>query len=274
MRKFTPLITLVILTLLISGCTFRKSSEVVLKSDNVEKVDTSLSSVIESGVIRVGISSGHVPYVIKTDEGKYKGFMIDFMNKIAEQVGVTAEYVEIGDNSVVNMISDDKIDIVLNGYSQADLSNSNIYWLTPYMTNHHVIVCKKASGIESKDDLIDKDIGVTKDTISYMSAQSDFKIDNDSLVEFQTEFEGLNALAYEKIDALIIEDTYFYNDDSLYKNNYKILDEIISTHVHSIGLSKESLALKDELEGATAKLSSSDVLTSVSKKWFSMDLTN
>ena len=116
-------------------------------------------------------------------------------------------------------------------------------------------------------------IGVAADTLPEITAQSDIKIDNDSLIKYDTENNALRAIADSEIDALIIEDTAFYSNDSIYKGGYKILDEIISTHVHSLGVKKENSQLAKALNDALAELSSQGKLGEMSEKWFGVDLT-
>ena len=275
MLKKAPviLLTVLILCLISAACGKDKNTDVVLKSANIENKDNSFDTIKELGTIRVAVNPDDTPYVTENGDGSYTGFLIDVISSAAELYGLDTEYVEIGDNSVISMITDGTADVILNGYSAADTSNKSVSWLNPYMKNHHIIVCRKSSGINSKKDLDGKKIGVAADTLPEITAQSDIKIDNDSLIKYDTENNALRAIADSEIDALIIEDTAFYSNDSIYKGGYKILDEIISTHVHSLGVKKENSQLAKALNDALAELSSQGKLGEMSEKWFGVDLT-
>ena len=273
MRKIILIfLTALIGTLILGGCSGTNKIDVVLKSQNVENTDNSWEMVKEHGALRVGIHPDGLPNVEIKPNGSYNGFLIDIMNEIGKRAEIDIEYVEIGENTVSTMLTNSTIDVVLNGYTQADNGNKSIKWLEPYMTNHHIIICSSYSDINTKEDLADKKTGVTTDTVSDMSAQSDIKIDNEMLVKFDTERKALNALANRHIDALIIEDTQYYYNEKYHYHNYRILDEILSTHVHSLGVSKEKTQLAEKLTTVMSELKADQTLKKISTKWFNVNL--
>ena len=275
MRKIILIfLTALIGTLILGGCSGTNKIDVVLKSQNVENTDNSWEMVKEHGALRVGIQPDGLPNVEIKPNGSYNGFLIDIMNEIGKRAEIDIEYVEIGENTVSTMLANSTIDVVLNGYTQADNGNKSIKWLEPYMTNHHIIICSSYSDINTKEDLADKKTGVTTDTVSDMSAQSDIKIDNEMLVKFDTERKALNALANRHIDALIIEDTQYYYNEKYHYHNYRILDEILSTHVHSLGVSKEKTQLAEKLTTVMSELKADQTLEKISTKWFNENLIN
>lgn len=275
MRKIILIfLTALIGTLILGGCSGTNKIDVVLKSQNVENTDNSWEMVKEHGALRVGIQPDGLPNVEIKPNGSYNGFLIDIMNEIGKRAEIDIEYVEIGENTVSTMLTNSTIDVVLNGYTQADNGNKSIKWLEPYMTNHHIIICSSYSDINTKEDLADKKTGVTTDTVSDMSAQSDIKIDNEMLVKFDTERKALNALANRHIDALIIEDTQYYYNEKYHYHNYRILDEILSTHVHSLGVSKEKTQLAEKLTTVMSELKADKTLEKISTKWFNENLIN
>ena len=158
--------------------------------------------------------------------------------------------------------------MVMNGYTEGDTVNSQIKWLHPYISNHGIIVCNKYSDIENKEDLAGKKVGIVDDTLSYTTTISDVNINNDELVKFTSEKEALNALSYRRIDALIIEDSYFYYYQKYNSHNYKVLDEIIYTYTRSIGVNKNYTQLYEELQKIITDIEKDGTLEKISVKWF------
>lgn len=275
MIKKAPVLLLAALLLCFFACGCGKSadSNVVLKSANPENKDNSFESISENGIIKVAVNPDDSPYVVKNSDGSYSGFLIDVMESTARLLELETEYAEIGSSSVIDMLSEGEADVVLNGYSVADTSNKSVYWVEPSIKNHHIIVCLKSSEFDSKDDLNGRKIGVTSDTLPEVTAQSDIKIDNDSLVKYGTQNDALNGLLDGKIDALVIEDADFYSNDSFYKGNFKILDEIVSVHVHSLGVKKDNMRLAEVLSNSLKELFESGELGEISKKHFGVDIT-
>lgn len=258
--------------LILTGCSRTDKANVFLKSQDVENTDNSWDMVVENGALKVGISDDTLPFIEKNNNGGYSGFLVDLIEALAKTCDTTPEYVTIGDNSVAQLLSDNSIDVVLNGYSPTDLNNKTIKWLDGYMTNHHIIASYNWADINSKDDLSDKNIGVVEDTVSDILAQSDIKIDNDSITKYKSEKEAINALNNGQVHALIIEDAYLYYYQRYNVDRYNILDEIISTHIHSLGVNINDTQIAEKLNSALAEIKNNGTLENLYKKWFNTSL--
>lgn len=258
--------------LILSGCSRTEKTDVVLKSQDVENADNSWDMIEDYGALKIGVVEGSLPYIERDSRGKYTGFLVDLTESLANQLNVDTEYVLIADESVVTLLANNSIDVILNGYTQADLGDKSIKWLDGYMTNHHIIVSYNWSNINSKDDLSGKKIGVAENTISDVFAQSDIKIDNNSIIKYETEKAAINALNSGQTDALIIEDAYLYYHQKYNVNRYNILDEIVSTHIHSLGVNANDTQTAEHLNLALTEIKNNGTLEKLHKKWFNTDL--
>ncbi|MEE1043749.1 MAG: transporter substrate-binding domain-containing protein [Clostridia bacterium] len=270
MKKFNLLFVFIILICItiLSGCTKPKNQDVVLKSHNTETADTRWETIKEHGVINIGIVVDGLPYIEKKADGKYNGYLKDLAEEIAKKAEVDVNFIEIDSTKIPTLLQDNTIDMVMNGYTQADTVNNQLKWLKPYITNHCIIVCNKYSDIESKEDLAGKKIGIVDETLSYTTTISDVNINNDELVKFTDEKEALRALSYKRVDALIIEDSYFYYYQKYNSHNYKVLDEIIYTYTRSIGINKNYTHLFEELQNIMTDLEKEGALEKIFVKWF------
>jgi len=103
----------------------------------IELTDEELKWVEENPVIRVHNEADWAPFNFNED-GIPKGFSIDFMNKVAENVGLRVEYISGPTwNEFLEMIKNGEIDVMLNivktperetylGYTQAYVKNPNV----------------------------------------------------------------------------------------------------------------------------------------------------
>jgi polar amino acid transport system substrate-binding protein len=107
-KKLLNWITLVtLLTLVLSACGTKKETPVTTPMVATPVVATpvvdatgepltgSLAAIKERGVIKIGVSL-YVPSVIQAPDGSFSGFEIDLLNKLANQIGVTVEYIPVG----------------------------------------------------------------------------------------------------------------------------------------------------------------------------------
>ena len=273
MKKiFSVFLTALMGVLILGGCSHTDKSDVVLKSQDIENTDNSWDMVKEYGFLKIGVVEDSLPFIERTSNGEYTGFFVDLTESLAKHLDVDTEYVLIADDSVANLLADNSIDVILNGYTQADLGNKSIKWLDSYMTNHHIIVSYNWSNINSKDDLTGKKIGVAENTISDAIAQSDIKIDNNSIIKYETEKAAINALNSGLTDALIIEDAYLYYHQRYNMSRYNILDEIVSTHLHSLGVSANDTQIAEQLNLALTEIKNDGTLEKLHKKWFNANL--
>ena len=271
-RVFFVFLILICMTIL-SGCTKPESTNVMLKSNNTKNADTRWENIIESGIIDIGVEVQGLPYIDKKSNGEYIGFLADLADAIAEKADIKANFVEIDTSKIPSLLKDNTIDIVMNGYTEADTINNQLKWLQPYIINHCIIVCNKYSEIESKNDLSGKKTGVVDDTLSHITALSDVNINNDELIKYYNEKKALAALSNGNINALIIEDSYFYYYQKNNSSNYKVLDEIIYTNTRSIGLDKSNVKMYEKLQNIITELNDDGTLEKISKKWFGTNLT-
>ena len=78
----------------------------------------SLDDIIKAGVIRVGINPNFPPMSSYGDSNEFEGFDIDIGNKIAEALGVKAEFVPTETAQRVPFLVADRIDISLGALTR------------------------------------------------------------------------------------------------------------------------------------------------------------
>ena len=81
-------------------------------------VDT-LATIRQRGVLRVGVSAV-APMVMRGDNGALSGFSIDVANRLAEDLGVRAEFFETSWSQIVADLLDRQFDVIVSGL-----------WVTP-----------------------------------------------------------------------------------------------------------------------------------------------
>ncbi|MEL6798556.1 MAG: transporter substrate-binding domain-containing protein [Pseudomonadota bacterium] len=95
---------------------------------------SSLESVLESGVLRVGTTGDFNPMTVRdVASGSYKGFEIDVANALAEDLGVTVEFVPTEWKTMVAGVLSDKYDIVMSGTSISVGRAKVVGYTNPYI---------------------------------------------------------------------------------------------------------------------------------------------
>lgn len=110
----------------------------------------SSESVIETikkrGVIRVGMST-FVPWAMRDKNGELIGFEIDVATKLAEDLGVEAEFVPTAWDGIIPALISGKFDVIIGGMSVTPQRNLTVNFTTPYAhSGTGVMANKKLAG--------------------------------------------------------------------------------------------------------------------------------
>jgi len=92
-----------------------------------------LDRIKQRGVIRVGYDPDRLPFSYTNIAGKLVGFDIDMAQRLAQELGVTIEFVPFAFDSLSEQLAADHFDIAMSGiYGTADRSG-DILFSDPYM---------------------------------------------------------------------------------------------------------------------------------------------
>ena len=98
--------------LLITGLTLSPSQQAAAQTARPEGAGESmLEQVMKRGVLRVGMSS-FVPWAMQDKSGNFVGFEIDVANRVAQDMGVEAEFIPTKWSGIIPALLTGKFDII------------------------------------------------------------------------------------------------------------------------------------------------------------------
>lgn len=226
MKKFLE-ITSVLLVLALSFSLLASCSKEPVEEETTKEITTTENTTVEETkneqdtlVVSLGSQFDFVPFKYKDGE-KLNGLNIDFMNAVANKLGMKIEFVET--NSYSSVYEDKKVDVYLNRGTNDTFEGENVVFSKPYMTDTQSVIVKASDDYVVYDDFysdFDADgypvgvkdgvkIGVKKNTVGDAFASADFKdwgFNNANVKEFVTVDEMVNALKNGDVTAIIIDD--------------------------------------------------------------------
>jgi len=121
--------------------------------------DSTLEKVLQRGVLRVGMST-FVPWAMKDKNGELIGFEIDVASRLAEDMGVKAEFVPTKWSGIIPALLTGKFDVIIGGMGIRPDRNLKVNFTIPYDYSGMSMVAhkKKAAGFDSLDDFNHKDV--------------------------------------------------------------------------------------------------------------------
>jgi polar amino acid transport system substrate-binding protein len=105
------------------------------------------SSVLEEikkrGSLRVGMST-FVPWAMRDKQGDLIGFEIDVATRVAEDMGVSIEFVPTAWSGIIPALIAQKFDVIIGGMSITPGRNLTVNFTTPYAHSGQQMVANKA----------------------------------------------------------------------------------------------------------------------------------
>ncbi|MET4431656.1 transporter substrate-binding domain-containing protein [Mycolicibacterium sp. 624] len=184
--------TAVVLT---SGCT---SSD---QAGPVSAQVSTLSKVLSSKKISVGVFADAPPYAVMNSSGEYEGFDIDKARALAESLGAEVEFVSATNASRIPMLETGKVDVVIAALTNLDERAQVVAMSRPYASEGQLVVVPVDSPIRSYDDLSGRAVAATRGSVPATILESQFPEANPSL--FEAVADSIQALRSSKVDALM-----------------------------------------------------------------------
>ena len=135
----------------LTACGAKDTGAADTASENTEAADDTASESADAaaesdvdyikgkGKLIVGITD-FAPMDFKDDNGDWVGFDADMAKKVAESLGVEAEFVEIDWDNKILELDNKSIDVVWNGMTLTPEVTSSMECTNPYLNNAQVVV--------------------------------------------------------------------------------------------------------------------------------------
>jgi len=112
-----------------------------------------LETVKKRGAIRIGMST-FVPWAMRDKNGELVGYEIDVAKRLAEDMGVKAEFVPTAWDGIIPALLAGKFDVIVAGMSITPARNLTVNFTLPYANSgvHLVAHRKLAAGFTTLED--------------------------------------------------------------------------------------------------------------------------
>lgn len=184
MKKIYNILSLCLLLVLFSGCTFTKqnTSNDVIEPREISSLKTAkkivldhatllpgIKKIVERGKLRVAMINIDIDgFCAKNDDDSVSGIDIQVAQDIANSLGVSLELNRESDtyDKLTDLLVKDKVDLVISTYSLSTTRAASVKMSNPYLTSRFGVML-------NKQELVKKQI--EKNPIDYMQS-NEFKI--------------------------------------------------------------------------------------------------
>ena len=218
----------------------------------------------------VGFDAEFPPYGYKADNGSYVGFDLDLAQEVCNRNGWTFKAQPIDWDAKDSELSSGAIDCIWNGFT-INGREDQYTWSEPYIDNKQVIVVKADSGINTLDDLKDKQVETQKDSSALAALEGDNKTIADNfkdlvqIADYNTAFNDLESGACDAIAMDIGVAQYQVNKHGT--DAYKILDQEISSEQYGVGFKKGNEDLRDKVQATLVEMQKDGTIAKIAENY-------
>jgi lysine/arginine/ornithine transport system substrate-binding protein len=230
--------------------------------------------------IRFGVEASYAPFEYKQASGKLVGFDIDLGNEICKRLNAKCVWVENDFDGLIPALKAKKFDGILSSMSVTEARMKQIDFSSKLFNTPTRMIAKQGSGLQpTVASLKGKRIGVQQGTIQEAYAKAHWAPAGIEVVPYQAQTQVQADLKNGRLDASL-QDAVEADMGFLQKPDGKgfafagpaLVDSKTLGVGSAIGLRKDDVALKAELNKAIAAMLKDGTYKKIEAKYFSFDV--
>lgn len=165
----------------------------------------SLDEIRKSGKIKIAVFSDKAPFGYVDKDGKYQGYDVYFAERLAKDLGVKPEYTSVDPAARVDVLTSNKVDLVLANFTVTEERKEKVDFAKPYMKVALGVVSPQNAPITDVGQLDGKTLIIAKGT----TAETWFEKNapNVKLQKYDQYADAYNALLDGRGDAFSTDNT-------------------------------------------------------------------
>ena len=165
----------------------------------------SLDEIKSSGVLKVAVFSDKAPFGYVDDQGNYAGYDVVFAERLAKDLGVKPEYTSVDPAARVDVLTSNKVDVVLANFTVTDDRKEKVDFANPYMKVSLGVVSPNGAEVTDVSQLDGKTLIVAKGTTAETYFEQNYP--NVTLQKYDQYADAYNALLDGRGDAFSTDNT-------------------------------------------------------------------
>ena len=268
-RILAALCAALVLCLLLTGCGGKKTPAATA----TEAADL-LAQIKESGVITIAMECTWAPWTYHDETDKLVGYDTEVGRKIAEKLGVEAQFIEGKWDGLLAGLDDGRYDIMINGVDVTPEREQKYAFSTPYAYNRTAVIVRTDDDrISTMEDLNGLQ---TANTISSTYAEVAEKY-GATVTGVDDLNQTMELLLSGRIDATLNAEVTFYDYMKAHPDaGLKIaaIDPEQTSVAIPMRKGAENAALVEAINNALAELAANGELKALSEKYFGTDISS
>ncbi|MDE8701688.1 amino acid ABC transporter substrate-binding protein [Adlercreutzia equolifaciens] len=239
-------------------------------NDAASSSDAATDASSETPTLIVGLDNAYPPYGFIGDDGNLTGFDIDLATQVAERNGWNLQLEAIDWDAKDALLNQGTINCIWNGFTMEGREDDYTF-SKPYMHNEQVVVVKKDAGINSLQDLADKNVMTQVDSAALDVLEGDQKALADTFAggKVQTISDYNNAfmqLESGAVDAVAC-DLSIADYQMAAKPDMFVKLEPLSTENYAVGFKKGDTEMAEAVNKTLKEMYDDGTIKQLCEKW-------
>lgn len=250
------------------------SSSAVSSEATDDTYGTTLEDIQAKGELIIGLDDTFAPMGFRETDGTLVGFDIDLAEAVCAELGVTAVFQPIDWNAKEMELNTGKIDCIWNGMSATPERQESMALSQNYLNNKIIVMTKEGVTIESKDDLVNYNVGTQAASAALEAIQADdiYASIEGNLTEYPTYDEAILDMQAGRIDCIVIDEVFGNYKNEQMGGVMGIAPIDFGDDLYAVGFRKDDTALRDALNDALNAVIDNGTAAEISDKWFGTDI--
>ena len=237
--------------------------------------DDQWSRIEAQGKIVVGNCPEYPPFSFKNTQNEVEGFDTDFSKALGAALGLEVEVKDTAWEGLVAGMQKGDHDIIISCMSpeEATQASQNVNMSKPYFRLSEIIVTRKdAEGINKKEDLAGRVLGVQANCTSEVAAESlkDMGIVPKDIRKYNRNSEALIDLKNGRVEAVVVG--YAYAASQLKGNpDLRLINDPVRSVDIVVVMNKGQDKLTEKINEAIEKVKSNGSFDAACRKWLALD---
>lgn len=195
-----------------------------------------VDAIVAKGKLVMMTNATFPPYEYVKD-GVVTGVDADLAQKIADELGVELEILDMDFDLLIDALNSGKGDLVAAGMSITPERQENVDFSIPYVDSTLLIVVPTGSAITGPDDLAGLTISVQESTTSDLYVTDN--VEGANVLRFKDAVEAGNAVKTGKADVAVIDQMTAQNVVNASPDELELLGEALAQEQYAMAIGKD-----------------------------------
>ncbi|MGB8714196.1 MAG: amino acid ABC transporter substrate-binding protein [Onishia taeanensis] len=221
--------------------------------------------------LKVGMSGGYFPFTF-VEQDELKGFEVDVLEAVADQMGVEVEFVTANFSGLFGMLESGRIDTIANQITITDEREAKYRFTEPYVYDGAQVVVKRGNdSIHGVEDLRGKSVAVNLGSNYEALLEALPYAGEIDIRTYESNIEQDTALG--RVDAFVMDRVSASQVIKEKPLPLALAGQPFSQIRNALPFREGDAELRDRVNSALSALRSDGTLSAISERWFGTDIT-